>query len=231
MSDWKYGWRFLNAAGGTNPHSDREHYSVLPIPGEKWSDWTEHPNPAKPDGKDCGAGRLHVMLKPSAEYAPQNWWVWYVRWKEEDEVGRSNEKAGVTRYQLRRVRPVVLHRMIRLGWFLNLHGADLSNAYLRGANLSGANLSYANLYGANLSGADLRGANLSDANLRDAYLRDANLSNAYLCNANLSNAYLRNAYLRNADLNGAYLRYADLSGAYLCGARGLPDIGKENENG
>lgn len=178
MSDWKYGWRFLNAAGGTNPHSDREHYSVLPIPGEKWSGWTEHPNPARPDGNDCGAGRLHVMFKPSAKYAPRNWWIWYVRWKKEDEVGRSNEKAGVTRYQLRRVRPVVLHRMIRLGWFAGL--------YLSGANLCGAYL-----WNADLRGADLRDANLSGADLRDA----------------------------------------DLSGADLRGARGLPDIGKENENG
>ena len=136
MAEWRYGWRFLNGAGGTNPaNKEREHYSVLPRPDEKWSDWTRHPAPAAPDGNDCGAGRLHIMCSPSAVYAPTYWNVWYARWLPEHEIGRSSEKVGVSQYQLRRVRPVVWWRMIRLGW---LRHAYLSGAYLSGANLRGA---------------------------------------------------------------------------------------------
>jgi hypothetical protein len=91
MSKYRYGFRFLNAAGGTKPGSDREHYSVLPRPGQKWSDWTEHPNPASPSRLACGPGRLHVILQLYAKYAPAGWWVWYARWRPEDELGRSSE--------------------------------------------------------------------------------------------------------------------------------------------
>jgi hypothetical protein len=78
----------------------------------------------------------------------------------EDVIGQSTEKTGVRRYQLRRVRPVVWWRTIRLGWWrdANLSGAYLSRANLSDANLRGANLRGANLSGANLYGADLRGA-------------------------------------------------------------------------
>ncbi len=163
---WQYGWRFLNAAGGTNPtNANREHYSVLPRPNEKWSSWTEHPVPAQPDGKDCGEGRLHVMNRPDARYAPVGWWPWYARWAPDDVIGLSSEKTGVRRYQLRRVRPVVWWRMIRFGWLrganlhgANLYGADLYGANLYGANLRGANMTGADLYGADMTGADLRGA-------------------------------------------------------------------------
>lgn len=154
--EWRYGWRFLNAAGGTNPtDKEREHYSVLPRPDQRWSDWTEHDNPALPDGKDCGPGRLHVMNSADARYAPVGWYPWYCRWRQEDEIGCSAEKTSVRRYQLRRVRPTVWWRTIRLGWWrgANLRGADLSDADLSDAGLRGANLSCANLSGANLSGA------------------------------------------------------------------------------
>ncbi len=216
VTQWKYGWRFLNSAGGTNPtDKEREHYSVLPRPDQKWSDWTEHSDPAQPDGKDYGAGRLHVMNRPDARYAPQDWWPWYARWELEDEIGRSNEKTSVSRYQLRRVRPVVWWRTIRLGWW---RGAILYRADLREANLREANLREANLRRANMSGANLRDANLRDAIMSGANLRDANLRGANLCGADLNDAVLNGADLSGANLRGANLRYADLNGANLSGA-------------
>ena len=182
--EWRYGWRFLNAAGGTNPtDKEREHYSVLPRPDQRWSDWTEHDNPALPDGKDCGPGRLHVMNSADARYAPVGWYPWYCRWRQEDEIGCSTEKTSVRRYQLRRVRPTVWWRTIRLGWW---RGANLHGANLRRANLSRANLSGADLSGANLSGADLSYTDLGGADLRGADLGYANLSGADLGRADLS---------------------------------------------
>ena len=216
--EWRYGWRFLNGAGGTNPKNPhREHYSILPRPGEKWSEWTMHTTPHAPDGQDCGSGRLHVMLRPDARYAPSGWWIWFVRWLPENELGRSDEKAGVTGYQSRLVRPVVFWRMIRLGW---CRGADLSGANLSRADLSGANLSRADLRDANLYGADLRGANLYGADLRGADLSDADLSRADLRDANLYGADLSGADLRDANLYGANLYGADLRDANLYDAIG-----------
>ena len=49
--------------------------------------------------------------------------------------------------------------------YVNLSGADLSNADLSCADLSGANSRYADLSSADLLGADLSGANLSSADL------------------------------------------------------------------
>ena len=234
-TEWRYGWRFLNAAGGTNPGTPREFYSTLPRQDETWSDWTEHPDAAAPDGKDCGPNRLHVMLKPDARYAPSNWWPWYARWRPEDEIGRSQEKASVARYQLRRLRPTAWHRIIRLGWCheanlsganlrranlseANLYGADLSEANLYVADLRGANLSRANLIGANLGGADLSEASLIGADLGGASLGEANLSRADLYEANLYEANLSGADLSRADLRRANLYGANLYGADLRGA-------------
>lgn len=235
-NQWTYGWRFLNGAGGTNPNSAaREHYSVLPAPNQKWSDWTSHPNPAQPDGGDCGSGRLHVMNIPSAKYAPAGWYIWYARWKKEDELGRSAEKTGVKRYQLRRVRPAVLCRMIRLGWFANmeLDYIVLNSAKLRGANLSGASLAFSlmngsdmaltNLFEANFQYAslrhcDLNGANLDSARFVGADLSFASFSHATMSDANLSFTRARGAYLYAANLGGANLTNADLSGANLMNA-------------
>ena len=59
-----------------------------------------------------------------------------------------------------------------------LSNADLHKADLIGANLSGAKLINANLTGAKLSDADLSGANLIDANLTGANLTGANLTGA-----------------------------------------------------
>ena len=199
MTETRYGFKFLTPWGSTldrwpDGSKDKRHGQEaetvypLPAPGEKWGPWFEHPNPAEPDGDDCGPGRWHVMKRPSARYAPRTWWVWYAECR--GIVGESNEKFGCTEMRLRRITRRVFWRMIHLGWMkrADLRWADLSGAYLSGAYLRGANLR-----GAYLRGADLRGANLSGA-----YLSGANLSGADLRGANLSGAYLRWADLREA---------------------------------
>jgi hypothetical protein len=167
------GFKFLDASGATHRNGIETVYP-LPAPGEKWGPEFIHPDPAEPDGNDCGPGRWHVMKKPNARYAPPNWWPWYVR-STGTVLGDSNEKYGTTALQLRRISPRTWHRMIRLGW---CSGAELTGSYLYGADLTGANLYGADLYGANLTGADLTGANLTGANLYGADLRRAELTGA-----------------------------------------------------
>jgi hypothetical protein len=152
-----YGWKFLTPWGSTEgrdmpgtSHKQAQQpatYYPLPQPGQKWGDWLIHPEPVF-DGDDRGPGRFHMMNALNAVYAPGNWWVWFARGK--GVAGQSDEKTGVIAIQLRRVRPEVFWRIVRLGWCQN------------------ANLPRANLYGANLDGANLRGANLDGANLRGA---------------------------------------------------------------
>lgn len=237
MSDeWFYGWRFLNGAGGTNEGwKKREHYSILPRPGEKWSETTYHPNPAKRDGFDCGPNRLHVMLELSSHYAPASWWIWRARWRKEWELGRSETKASVTAYQLRRVRPAVLWKMARLGRLqktsfvranfvgANLQGAKFANSHLDEVNFRGANLTGASLAGAVLSSANLRGAFLIGANLNriiayDACFAGANMTGVTVDGANFGGASLQNATLNGADLRTAFIEHAILDGANLRGA-------------
>lgn len=108
-----------------------------------------------------------------------------LRWRAEDELGRSGDDEKI---RLARVEVVGLFRpleIIRSGWFVggDLHRADLRWANLRWAKLHGANLRWADLrgakvHGADLSGADLRGANLREADLRWADLRGADLRGA-----------------------------------------------------
>jgi hypothetical protein len=196
MKNYQYGWKFLGPDGCTEYAGNRFAYN-LPQRGQKWSEWTEHPKPIASDRSDCGPGRLHVMRKIDARYAPRNWWIWYARWTENDVVSESSEKFGVRRLQLRRVRPEAFWRL--------LSRADLSGANLFGANLSRADLSGANLSRADLSGADLSGANLSRANLYGADLFGANLYGADLFGANLYGANLFGANLSRADLSGANL--------------------------
>jgi hypothetical protein len=206
----RHGWKFLTPWGTTE-----QYYTEypLPAPGKKWGAWLEHPQPAATDGNDCGAGRWHVMKRLSAEYAPRNWWPWFAEAR--GIVGEGAEKFGATAIRLRRVRPAVFARMIRLGW---CKGANLYRAYLRDANLTGANLESANLEGAYLRDANLTGANLESAYLRDANLTGANLESAYLRDADLTDAYLRDANLTGANLTGADLYRADLYRANLRGA-------------
>jgi len=189
--EYGYGWKALDPLGCTYYNGDEYQY-ILPRPGEKWGAVNVHPDPAQPDGRDCGAGRFHVHNKPTYQYGPSSCWLWYVRYPKSAIVGSSGEKTGVIALQLRRVSRNSFIRMIRLGW---LTGANLYGAYLRAANLDRANLTDAHLYGAHLYGADLRDANLTRANLTRAYLTDANLYGADLRDANLDRANLHGAFL------------------------------------
>jgi hypothetical protein len=121
-----YGWKFLTPWGTTESEHGSFEYN-LPQRGEKWSKPTVHPCPAKPDGKDCGSGRLHVMNKLHASYAPANWWPWFARY--EQVVGQSGEKVGVKTLQLRRVASTTFARFVRrYGAHANLTDATLSGA-------------------------------------------------------------------------------------------------------
>lgn len=106
---------------------------------------------------------------------------------------------------------------------MDLHGTNLTGAFLAGANLTGAKLRGAHLFEANLIGANLTGANLIEANLTGAHLTEANLTGAKLIDANLTEAFLTDAnligaYLADANLTDANLFEANLSGATLIGA-------------
>ncbi len=218
-----YGWKFLTPWGtGLGNFA-----YTLPSHSQKWAEPTVHPEPAAPDGEGSGAGRLHVMDDINALYAPEHWWLWFVRYEMADIIGQSSEKhiTAVRAMQLRRVRPEVLHRIIRFGY---LRGADLHGANLCGANLCGADLRGANLRGADLHGADLQGANLVGTRLQVADLRGANLRGANLCGADLRGVDLRGVDLRGVDLRGVDLRgaklhEADLHDADLRGTGGTRD--------
>ena len=158
-----FGWKFLNPYGATTRGGVETLYP-LPRPSEKWGPWFKHPNPAEPDGSDCGAGRYHLMLNLDAKYAPSDWYPWFAEWR--GLIGSSSKKVGVRELRLRRLPLKVFIRLIRWGY---CSGADLYRANLSGADLSGANLS-----GANLSGANLSGANLSDT--QKAYLASVGIT-------------------------------------------------------
>lgn len=147
-SRYRYGIKALTAYGTTENNLYGTTAYILPRPDQKWGDVMQHPTPADPDGKDCGAGRYHVWKKLTKEYAPKSRWFWLVRYKPEDIVGESDTKVSVRALQLRRIDESQFHKLIRRGWARD-----------------------ANLRDANLTGADLRGANLRDANLRDADLK------------------------------------------------------------
>jgi hypothetical protein len=127
-------FKFLDPTGCTYYNDEPFQYN-LPQRGQKWSEWTEHPEPAEPDGKACGPGRLHLMPKLDARYAPPNWWPWWAQGR--DEVGRDSEKAAFATVRLRRVSPRVFARCLRppfnWGYGADLRGADLSWADLYGA--------------------------------------------------------------------------------------------------
>ena len=201
------------------------------------SGWMEHPAPVAPDGRDCGPGGWHIMLKCSAQYAPSQWWPWHATGR--GVLGRSDEKARVAAIRLR---PIALRTwwryLRRFGrraclreaclreadlreanlYGANLTGADLTGADLIRADLTGAGLTGANLTGADLTGADLTGADLTGADLTGADLTRANLTGAGPTRANLTGADLTGANLTGADLTGADLIRADLTGADLTGA-------------
>ena len=160
-------YKFLDACGCTYYDGEAFIYN-LPGPGEEWAR-TDHPNPAEPDGRPCGFGRLHLMKTLDAQHAPQNWWPWEARGVGQC-IGEDDEKAAYASVELRRILPDEFAERLRNGEGVeaDLYGVDLYRADLSGADLSGANL-----YRADLSEADLRGADLSGANLYRADLYGA----------------------------------------------------------
>lgn len=212
-----FGFKFLDPTGCTYYDGELFQYN-LPQRGEKWGQPTMHPEPGKPDGEACGAGRLHQMKGMGAQHGPANWWPWWSRGIAEL-VGQDEEKRGWHGLELRRISPQIFARCLRppfnwghqgnLSW-VNLYGADLHGADLYGAVLRGADLSYANLRGvdfrrADLCRANLREANLSWSNLYGVDLREVNLSQANLYETNLREAALTNEQREDAEENGAIL--------------------------
>jgi hypothetical protein len=162
-------FKFL-APNGCTYYNKKQFIYSLPGPGQKWA-ITRHPNPAEPDGKDCGRGRIHVMKRLNARYAPINWWPWWAKpagkvvtvvvydddgnkigtKRQANLIGENDEKAAYIAISLRRISVPVFWRALRppFNWGC---GANLCEANLRWADLRGANLSKANLSEANLSG-------------------------------------------------------------------------------
>lgn len=132
-----FGLKFLDPTGCTYYNNEAFQYN-LPQHGEKWSKTTIHPEPAEPDGKACGPGRLHQMKVMRVDYAPINWWPWWSRGIG-DQLGQDQEKRGWAGLRLRRISPAVFARALRppFNWG---HGANLRWADLREANLFGADL-------------------------------------------------------------------------------------------
>ena len=157
MTEIVTGWKFLDPSCCTHYEGKAYAYPV-PGPGKKWGPWFRHPNPAEPDGQDCGPGGWHIMKQLNSSYAPNDWWPWMAQGR--GIVGESAEKARVYQIRLRRIQRHVFWRCLRLGWG---KGADLRAANLEGANLEGADLRRADLRGATLRGATLRGADLRRA--------------------------------------------------------------------
>lgn len=231
MSDnekYRYGFKFLSPLGGTNEgDKSREFYYRLPYQGQKWSDWTMHPTPAKPDGADCGYGRLHVMLKPSSMYAPPYGQIWFARWRPDMELGRSQEKAGVTGLQLRRIKTATLARLIRYGFFLKAYGlnAELNNLRLNDIDLRKSNMRFliswysnfssSRLTGAILMSADMRYCIFNSANMQGVVGFRANFTRASMREVNFSGAILQNAVFDGADLTGSWFRDAKLLNASI----------------
>ena len=85
-----------------------------------------------------------------------------------------------------------------VGFFLNLWGVNLQEAYFFGDNLQDIHFLYANLKKANLQRANLQGAYFFGANLQEATLQRANLQEATLKRADLQNANLQGAYLQSS---------------------------------
>ena len=186
------GFKFLNQYNATT-YGGIDCVYPVPGPGEKWGPWFKHPEPGKPDGKDCGPGGWHVKKRLDAYNAPAGWWPWFAEGR--GILGESEEKFRCAEIRLRRIPNRVFWKIIRMGY--------CRGAYLRKTNLRGANLYGANLEGTYLARADLREANLNGANLNGANLRRADLEGADLRRANLRLVNLIEASLLGADMRGA----------------------------
>ena len=113
---------------------------------------------------------------------------------------------------------------VDLDVFSDCNYANLGYVDLTGANMSDAVLVYASLYS----------ATLIDVNLTDASLNYATLNYANLTNANLTGAYapfvtMNYANLTNANLTGVNLSGATLTGVVYCNTT-MPD-GSVNNSG
>ena len=156
-NQWACAWKALGN-GGCTCYNGMEFRYTLPIPGQKWSDWTVAPDAlTAPDGEACGAGRLHLHKRPSFEYAPPYARLYLARYLISELLGEDEDKLGAPRCQLRFVPQRTWYYMIRKGWQKCLHYADLHCADLTGANLTNATLTNADLTRANLTNADLTG--------------------------------------------------------------------------
>jgi uncharacterized protein YjbI with pentapeptide repeats len=111
---------------------------------------------------------------------------------------------------------------------VELHGADLSNAYLNGAKLNGVDLSDAILRDAKLIGAKLNGTVLTGADLTGADLSRAYLGRAELYGAKLNRVDLSRVYLRDANLSEAYLSQEQLEKVKSFQAATMPDGSKHS---
>ncbi len=102
----------------------------------------------------------------------------------------------------------------------DLHGVNLSEAYLAVADLDGVNLNNVDLNRATLTGSTLRNVNLSGAYLHkveadECEATSADLSTANLFRASFVKADLRYASLRECQLSSTNFRQADLRNANL----------------
>ena len=134
---------------------------------------------------------------------------------------REDVQAVMTAIGTRSEAGIALEKKANLP--LDLHGADLSGAWLADADLSGAwlasaDLSNASLYGSNLARANLYSANLSRASASTALFMDADLGSTQLMVANLASANLSSTNLDLANLSKALLTEATLTEASLISA-------------
>ncbi len=100
----------------------------------------------------------------------------------------------------------------------NLGETHLERAYLYGAQLNEAHLDIAYLERAKLSWAQLDGADLTNAHMEGAILFEAHLDRAILFGAHLERTTLNYAHLQETNLVGAFLDESDLTGSRLDGA-------------
>ena len=150
-----------------------------------------------------------------------------------DGVARGNEEGPTNR-----VRPDVqtvvsligkekddYRALLPAGYYLDLTGADLTDAHLWNADLTGANLDDANLTHTALMNTNFTGARLINANLTGAPLMDTNLTDANLSVANLTDADLTGANLTDANLTAALLTVTNITQEQLdsaCISKGGP---------
>lgn len=109
-------------------------------------------------------------------------------------------------------------RDARLSGRRDFRGVDLSEIDASGQSLQSLDLR-TDLHGSNLSGAFITDTNLCGANLHSANLEGAHLTGVTLGGATLHHASLHGAVLINVDLSGVDLSTTTLSGAQLHSAR------------